>query len=246
MSRDVLLALDTATTRGVIGIRLVKHLGAVPSGGPDAYRVYDGDADHAERMLPELDDLLRETNRDRSSIGAVVVDVGPGSFTGVRVGVSCAKGLALGLRVPVVTVTSLEVIAEAAFRVASDRATHLCAPVLDARRSEVFVALFRGDGAVIAPAAVVKPDAVEAWIASAIDNAIHEGRVSASTRRDAIEVLPIGALPDAQSLLDLGERRLEAGEVADAASFEPAYVRAPDATPMRVIPASSVARAPIG
>jgi tRNA threonylcarbamoyl adenosine modification protein YeaZ len=238
MPRDVLLALDTATTRGVIGLRSIPFLGSTRSPSIDLAKVYDGDADHAEKMLPELDALLSSSGLDRSSLGAVVVDVGPGSFTGVRVGVSCAKGLALGLRLPVVTVTSLEAIAESAFRSSSDRTTHLCVPVLDARRSEYFVALLRGDGAVISSPAVVKPDAVESWIGEAIDLAVREGRLDGSIRRESIEVLPLGTLPDPRSLLDLGERRLAAGSVVDAASFEPAYVRAPDATPMRVIPQS--------
>ncbi|MFO0661289.1 MAG: tRNA (adenosine(37)-N6)-threonylcarbamoyltransferase complex dimerization subunit type 1 TsaB [Polyangiaceae bacterium] len=236
MARDVLLALDTATSRGVIGVRSLVVDGASHALSRDLSYAYEGDADHAERMLPELDRLMSTSGLDRSSIGAVVVDIGPGSFVGIRVGVSIAKGLSLGLGVPVVTVTSLEVLAQGARRTMDSSSEGWVVPVLDARRGEYFVALFDREGREVSPAVAIKPDALESWLEQTLTVAMQKGVVPATTKRADVRVLPLGTLPEAGALLDLGQRRWAAGITANAADIEPAYVRAPDATPMKIAP----------
>jgi tRNA threonylcarbamoyladenosine biosynthesis protein TsaB len=91
----------------------------------------------AERLLPLIAELLSEAGWARTSVARIGVSVGPGSFTGVRVGIACAQGLALGLGVPIVGVTSLRTMARA---VPETLPGPRCA-VLDARRNEVFCAV---------------------------------------------------------------------------------------------------------
>jgi tRNA threonylcarbamoyladenosine biosynthesis protein TsaB len=107
----------------------------------------------AERLLPLIAELLSEAGWPRSSVSRIGVAVGPGSFTGLRVGIACAQGLSLGLDVPLVGVSSLAAMA----RAVPDAIAGLRCPVLDARRNEVFAAAYQaGPRAVeaLAPIAV--------------------------------------------------------------------------------------------
>ena len=93
----------------------------------------------AERLLPLIAELLSEAGWGRTSISRIGVAVGPGSFTGLRVGIACAQGLSLGLDVPLVGVSSLAAMA----RAVPNEIEGLRCAVLDARRAEVFAAAYR-------------------------------------------------------------------------------------------------------
>jgi tRNA threonylcarbamoyladenosine biosynthesis protein TsaB len=92
----------------------------------------------AERLLPLIAELLAEAGWQVSSLDRLGVSVGPGSFTGLRVGIACAQGLSLGLDIPLVGVTSLAAMA----RAAPPSLVGLRVPLLDARRAEVFAAAY--------------------------------------------------------------------------------------------------------
>jgi tRNA threonylcarbamoyladenosine biosynthesis protein TsaB len=93
----------------------------------------------AERLLPLIAELLSEAGWPRRSLDRIGVSVGPGSFTGLRVGIACAQGLALGLDVPLLGVSSLRAMARA---VPATLPGTRCA-VLDARRGEVFAGAYQ-------------------------------------------------------------------------------------------------------
>ena len=86
-------------------------------------------ASRAVRVLADADDLLREAGKDRSELEAIVVGVGPGSFTGLRLGVAAARGLAFALDLPVAGVSTLDALAAGAPG---------ALPIIDAGRREVF------------------------------------------------------------------------------------------------------------
>jgi tRNA threonylcarbamoyladenosine biosynthesis protein TsaB len=92
----------------------------------------------AERLLPLIAELLREAGWPRTSLDRLGVSVGPGSFTGLRVGIACAQGLALGLDIPLVGVSSLQAMA----RAVPDTLPGVRCAFLDARRGEVFVGAY--------------------------------------------------------------------------------------------------------
>lgn len=101
---------------------------------------------HIENLTPALEELLREVGWSPSSLEALVVAAGPGSFTGLRVGMAAAKGLALACGAPVVSVDSLEALA--ATETAADPAFQgLLVPVIDARKARLYGALFQQDAA---------------------------------------------------------------------------------------------------
>ncbi len=96
---------------------------------------------HAERLMQDIDEALRQAGVSYADLTAIAAGVGPGSFTGIRVGVAAARGFALALKVPVYGVNSLQAIALQAARQASG-AQILAA--LDAGRDEVYLQLFDG------------------------------------------------------------------------------------------------------
>ncbi len=93
---------------------------------------------HSERLMPLIDILLNESDKRIDDITCIAVAAGPGSFTGLRIGVATARGLAQALNVKAVPVCTLQAMAEGIF----EQGILIC-PVLDARRSQVYSALFR-------------------------------------------------------------------------------------------------------
>jgi tRNA threonylcarbamoyladenosine biosynthesis protein TsaB len=121
------LAIETSTTLASVAL--------VESGMLVLSRSHARPKQSAERLLPMIAELLAEAGWQRSDVARLGVSVGPGSFTGLRVGIACAQGLALGLGVPLLGVTSLRAMA----RAVPQSIPGVRCPVLDARRREVFV-----------------------------------------------------------------------------------------------------------
>jgi tRNA threonylcarbamoyladenosine biosynthesis protein TsaB len=111
-----------------------------PERGTLATRATRLERDHAARFVPELEALLAEAGTTRDRLGAITVGVGPGSYTGLRVGIAAARGLALGLGLPLGGVDSLALIAWGAL---APGETGVAA--LDARRGNVYAGLYRRD-----------------------------------------------------------------------------------------------------
>ena len=109
---------------------------------------------HTETIVPAIDDLCRRVGVALAELDVLAVDVGPGLFTGLRVGVGTVKALSFALDLPVVTASSLEVLAHAVAGAGADDG-RLLVPVVDARRGEVFSARFR----VTAATAAARPAA---------------------------------------------------------------------------------------
>lgn len=99
---------------------------------------------HAKNMIPYIEEVLKNSSISQSELHAIAVSIGPGSYTGLRIGVSTAKGLAYSLDIPVIAVSTLESIAEPFIGQAD-----YCRPMLDARRMEVFTALYDKNGLMI-------------------------------------------------------------------------------------------------
>ncbi|MBK5252400.1 MAG: tRNA (adenosine(37)-N6)-threonylcarbamoyltransferase complex dimerization subunit type 1 TsaB [Peptostreptococcaceae bacterium] len=97
---------------------------------------------HSEKLMPMIDELLEKTEISIKDIDALAVGVGPGSFTGIRIGVSTAKGLALALDIPIAAVSSLRALAYNG--IYSDM---LVCPIIDARRNQVYSGVFRWEAA---------------------------------------------------------------------------------------------------
>ena len=104
--RSAILAIDSATTRVVIAT-------GTPGGVADGVSTWTAGYRHGETLLPSIGRFLGEQNIRRSRLEGIVVGTGPGAFTGLRVGIATAKGLAHGLAIPLVGVSTAEALIEA-------------------------------------------------------------------------------------------------------------------------------------
>ncbi len=146
------LALDTATRWGRFAV--------ADATGVLAYRPLNVGGSYADALLTVVGDVLADAGRARSDLDAVAVTVGPGSFTGVRIGVATAKALAWALDRPLYPVSTLAAMAAA--MLAEHPGADLAVPALDARRGEVFAAVYRRRGGwveALAEPAAATPDA---------------------------------------------------------------------------------------
>jgi tRNA threonylcarbamoyladenosine biosynthesis protein TsaB len=227
----LILALSTSTPRGSVAV--------VREGAPAAESGYVDLQGHAERLFHAIDEALARAGATRADVEALACDVGPGSFTGVRVGVASAKGIALGLGVPLFGVVSLEAMAAAAIDAGEVGDGDVVLAALDAKKGEVFLAAWHANGQrLFDPEA--RPLAPEAFTLEGVppERIVVVGEVAHGI------ALPTGVrlargpaldLPDATWIGGLALPRLAAGEGRDPAVIEPLYVRAPDATPMPAV-----------
>lgn len=164
----LILALDTAFSRCTAAV-----FDAAGAGVLLAAEEPEIGKGHAERLTGVIDDALCEAGATYGDLARVVVTTGPGSFTGIRVGVAAARGLALALEIPAVGVSTLEAIARSALAKSmsgADRPTDDTAPVLaviDARRGEIYAALFAATGDVLEDPAALQPDALDGFLGQA-------------------------------------------------------------------------------
>jgi tRNA threonylcarbamoyladenosine biosynthesis protein TsaB len=104
-------------------------------------RISSGNATHAALIGPFIDEALKKAKSEGKTIEAVAVSSGPGSYTGLRIGASAAKGVCFGLNVPLIAIKTLEILTTSAIRLNNKKDCLYC-PMIDARRMEVYAAVF--------------------------------------------------------------------------------------------------------
>ncbi len=185
---------------------------------------------HASFVVSALDFLFDQAGWRPSDIDAVAVDVGPGLYTGIRVGLATAQGLAATLGVPLVPVTSLDAVALEA----TTRHRHIWS-VVDVRRGEFAVASYQPvPGGVVRDGApqLVKPDHLRALLESDSQNALVVGDWEAlpETVLRGLHRIKSGRprFPSAEAVLGLAAGPAERGEFPAAEDVRPAYLREAD------------------
>ena len=133
----LILCLDTATD--ICSVALTRAAQVV------AYRENGDGNSHARTLLPFVEEVLNEAGVQPQDLAAVAVSMGPGSYTGLRIGTSTAKGLCYALEIPLIAVPTLQIIAAGASKNLSDTQDVTFCPMLDARRMEVFTAQYDHD-----------------------------------------------------------------------------------------------------
>jgi tRNA threonylcarbamoyladenosine biosynthesis protein TsaB len=250
----IVLGFDTATPSTAVALRLGdgSTLQARDDPGPDRH------PGHATRLLAMADELLSRAGLGWSALDRVAVGLGPGTFTGLRVGVATARGLAQSLGVELVGVSSLRALAEgaAAHKDIGDEAGPAARgagegvlAVLDARRGEAFAAAYpiadlaSGVKEEIVPPQALAPESLgsiveqaEARLAEARDRrwwAVGDGAIRFRNHlEDAGVTVPPDSSPahllSAEAICDLGAR-IEVAAVTAAQAIVPDYGRRPDA-----------------
>jgi len=211
------LAVETSTLAG--GVALL-----------DGERVrgeclLDVSATHSERLMPAIDRLLADAAWTPADLGGLAVAVGPGSFTGLRVGLSAVKGLAIALGIPVAAVPTLDALA-ASLPFAS---LPVC-PVLDARKGEVYACLYRWDGGAMRREWDYVALTREALARRLTEPVVLLGDGAASVpSRVALLAPPHRRQPSPAAVAVLGRARLAAGETTAPADLLPIYLRPSEA-----------------
>ena len=188
---------------------------------------------HAENLTPMIGEVLRYGGLTPEAIDAIAVSKGPGSYTGLRIGVSTAKGLAFAHDIPIIGVPSLMALAFQAQPFAAPEDVLVAA--FNSRRDEVYLQAFEAlqDGLQpIDEVAALHREEISAYIARWPDGRLWlagEGaaRVAESlTGERALELLPFTTVsPSAQSVAKLGVRYFEDGQREDLDLFEPFYLK---------------------
>ena len=215
-----ILALDTTTSACSVAVltdeAMIGHSEVMERG-------------HAEALLPMVKAVLNEASMGFPEIDALGVTVGPGAFTGLRIGLAAARGMALAAGIPCVGVTSLEAIAEA---ISSEkRAGCALLVALDSKRGDIFAQVFAAAGPPLtAPQAVSFDGLVDILprqslvvagtaAAAAVECLVHRGR-------DVVMVAGVSR-PHARDVARVAARRYIAGETANNPP-SPLYLRSPD------------------
>ena len=190
--------------------------------------------DHARKIALFVDELLRETGIAPEDLDAVAVGKGPGSYTGLRIGVSFAKGLCYGLQIPLVAVGSLDALTEVAredyragiIDVDNWESARLC-PMVDARRMEVYAQVFDPTGRALSDvsAEVVGPESFRQWRGNPDAPFVIFGNGSAKCAEVLGDAVRVDVAPSARGLARLAQQRLDEGRTVDTAYFEPFYLK---------------------
>lgn len=108
------------------------------------------DFDHAQNLTNSIIEVLTLAKVDKSELNAIALSAGPGSYTGLRIGTSVAKGLCFGLDIPLIALDSVRVLADAATQAADG---DIIIASIDARRNDAYTSIVLGDGTILAPTA---------------------------------------------------------------------------------------------
>jgi tRNA threonylcarbamoyladenosine biosynthesis protein TsaB len=221
-----ILALDAATE--ACSVALLVSRDATLAADEVIGRYQELGKSHAQTILGMAEALLAEAQVPWVQLDGIAASVGPGAFTGVRISVAVAQGLAFGAGLPVVPVTTLEALAWA---VMQHGATHALA-CLDARMGEVYWGCFAADPAkgLIASsrARVSAPDGVALPLACThrgIGRGFSAYPLLAALPGVIVDPVQGRALPNAREFASLGALRLRAGEGLDPADLSPLYLR---------------------
>ena len=176
---------------------------------------------HAEKLHVFIEEIVNEANLNFSEIKAVAVSKGPGSYTGLRIGVSAAKGLCYALQIPLISIDTMQVLAKKAV------VDGLIVPMIDARRMEVYSAIFDKNHN--------KIKEVEAEILTEnsyqdFDQTIYfvgdcQEKCQTVLVKDNFKFLPEIVFPSANEMSQLSFEKFQDNDFEDVAYFEPFYLK---------------------
>ena len=188
---------------------------------------------HTSRLMPTIDRVIKDASLTIKDLDGIAVSLGPGSFTGLRIGIATAKGLAQGLDIPVVGIPTLDGLAFNLFY-----CKDLISPILDARKGEVYYALYK-NGKRLSEYMACKPDRLLEKLGSRIQDPgsrivflgdgveVHEDLIKRRLGRKAVFTPKTRRLPSAASIAELGLKKLKKGKNSELLTLKPIYIRAP-------------------
>lgn len=223
----MILGIETSVDH--VGVALGDHRGI------RAHSSLASDRRHAEALTPMIKFVMNQAGVHMNELSAIAVDIGPGLFTGMRVGMAAAQSMAWALEIPLAPVCSLDALA-----MHEDASELTVAAALDARRGEVYWAMYRMRGVGQEPQrltepVVTPPDDLAIHLADRAEEVVCIGS-GFDRHAEVFEASPWvsplsahGIVPTAQAVVTLGSHLVRADKTVNASDIQPMYLRAPDA-----------------
>ncbi|NNJ81283.1 MAG: tRNA (adenosine(37)-N6)-threonylcarbamoyltransferase complex dimerization subunit type 1 TsaB [Flavobacteriaceae bacterium] len=211
-----ILCLETATTNCSVALSVNGSVIAFKEDRSSAYT-------HAEKLHPFIEDVLSQAGVSKTNLDAVAVSKGPGSYTGLRIGVSAAKGLCFALDIPLISIPTLN-----SMIVPVTLASDFKIPLLDARRMEVYSSVFNSKNE------EVRETRAEILTEGSFSEYLDKGKViflgSGSDKFQKIINHPNAifmpeAIPSSVDMAEIAERKYKKSDIEDVAYFEPYYLK---------------------
>jgi len=189
----------------------------------------DQNYSHAEQLNLFIEEVMKQAKLEFNQLDAISVSKGPGSFTGLRIGVSTAKGLAYALNIPLLSVETLESMAVGFLQQLSDKSGDLLVPMIDARRREVYLAVFDSElNAKIKTAAeVIDNDSFSKWTDYQNIHLFGDGadKFEADFKENEQVLVHKNFYPSAKFMTGLSNQNFKNKDFEDVAYFEPYYLK---------------------
>jgi len=210
-----ILCLETATTNCSVALSINGSVVAIEE---DSNKLYS----HAEKLHAFIEKVCDEASVSIQELDAIAVSMGPGSYTGLRIGVSAAKGLCFALEIPLISISTLESLAS---QISAE--TKFVVPMLDARRMEVYAAVFSDNKQ-------VRKTMAEIIVSNSFLEYLEQDTVTfvgsgvekfKSICNHSNAVFVENKLPSAYQMAKLAEAKYKISDTEDVAYFEPYYLK---------------------
>lgn len=203
---------------------------AVSKDGAVEFQLEDNEGmNHATKLAPFVEQCMQYLRRQELNLDAVAVSMGPGSYTGLRIGLSLAKGLAFSLNVPLIGVSTLELLAvKAMFRNMDFQGDEILVPMIDARRMEVYTAAYDFKlNPLLPPAPLILDE--QSYSSLPADRKVYFMGDGSEKGKDTIKIQNAhwieGIVPHAKDMLALAEKALRENKFLDIAYSVPEYLK---------------------
>ncbi len=215
----LILSLETATKVCSVALHQENELIALTE--------YDGDYSHSEKLNEFILEVLGKSNRKFNDLEAIAVSKGPGSYTGLRIGVSTAKGLCYALDIPLISIDTLQSMALKAFYQLNDINAVYC-PMIDARRMEVYCGFYDFEQKLLVPIAaeIIVENSFEKWKDKKVYFFGDGAEKCCETLKSKENFIYLDQLtPSAKELGELAIQKMNSSAFEDVAYFEPFYLK---------------------
>jgi len=223
----LVLGIETATL--VAGVALINN------GKVISEHFINNRKTHSQTLMPMIKEVLTEGGVSPQELGGIAVSVGPGSFTGLRIGIATAKGLAQALNLPIVGVKTLDALANNLVGVQG-----LVCPILDAKKSQVYTAIYNTQEGIVEPLSdhmAIDLEELVVRIKSFKQKVTFLGDGVPVFKNSLLEMLgdkvvfanEVNSLPRGASVAQLGLRLLEQNQMVNLLELQPFYIRKPEA-----------------
>ncbi len=188
----------------------------------------DGNFSHSEKLHVFIEDICTKSQRKLEDLDAIAVSKGPGSYTGLRIGASSAKGLCYGLNIPLISLETLEILCRTYTSMHKINKNDLIIPMIDARRMEVYTTIFDADFNKIkdTEALILKEDSFDVYLNQYTCHFIGDGaEKSKELYESKNSKFEPSVYPSAAAVAKLAQSAFENEKFEDVAYFEPYYLK---------------------